>query len=301
MSLLIYSFVIFLVLSLFDGKGCDSFKLPESFLGTWRGERGDYNILGPHGEDYIFSISKTSSQDYMLMNNHLYDEFETVFGWQRFYLQNNLDDDNAFMFYCGALNNFSNFAEQTGSLRLNGFNVSKLTDSSVTFCFDTDLQGAMGITNPFKNGCQYCACSNWTLSWDESKKVLQSQLTMSGSKHLWVDLTKIGPSPVVTDDEMPLHGTNFSCEFNYGGRDSAPVKRDYDLIETKEGNSVIDTNCPYLQKQNSLREMNIKNEEIISASVLQKQSKWKAENILTASNHQIYEHCYELNQYSGYG
>jgi len=54
------------------------------------------------------------------------------------------------------------------------------------------------------------------------------------SKHMWAELKKIGPPPKVEAGYMPGHGSNFSCEFSEGGRDSTAVNRTW-LSDTHHG------------------------------------------------------------------
>jgi len=171
-------------------------------------------------------------------------------GYQRFYVEGS-GSTLGTLWYCGSLKNFSDSpAEQTGGARLNAFKPVVLPSSSdlnVTFCLDSTDKQVMGPAdmNPFMKGCITCDCANWTIAYDPARDILVSQMSMSGSdghthsKHMWAELKKIGPTPVVEAGYMPGHGSNFSCEFSEGGRDSTAVDRSW-LAKTSHGFPVSD-------------------------------------------------------------
>ena len=161
-----------------------------------------------------------------------------MIGYQRFYVEGTGSTAGT-LWYCGSLSNYSDStAEQTGSARLNAFKpvvFPSSSDLNVTFCLDStdkDVMGPLDL-NPFMKGCVTCDCANWTLSYNPATEILSSQMSMSGSeghthsKHMWAEMRKIAPPPVVEDSYMPGHGANFSCEFEAGGRDSVPVEREW--------------------------------------------------------------------------
>lgn len=212
----------------------EEFVLPDSFLGTWMGTP-EYNIIGPYHNPYVFSVSRTEAGDYMLEANLYYDQVTTNMGWQRFYVQG-YGESAGTLHYCGSLSHFSNVVENSGELRLNGFLAQRpyptRASSAVTFCLDSNNPDVMGATNPFKAECKGCGCANFTLfsnpdpSERDREPILSLRVAMSGSsKHLSVDMRRVGAAPEVADGDMALHGEDFSCEFHDGGRDTTPVQR----------------------------------------------------------------------------
>lgn len=207
-----------------------NFSLPESFLGLWIGTP-QFNALGPFSNIYAFSISKSPAGDYLMEDNIAYDNGKI--GYQRFYVEG-YGDTAGSMWYCGAFYNYTNYVEQAGSSRLNGFKATAAADNSVTFCLDTSNKNVTGSplhANTFKKDCVSCECANWTLVYNPENEILSSQMSMSGSdghtpsKHLWVELKRHADGPSVSDDDMPPHGGQFTCDFSEGGRDSEPVDR----------------------------------------------------------------------------
>lgn len=182
----------------------ESFILPKAFEGLWRGQ-ASRNIIGPFTPNsFEFAISKAPNGDYLFEDNLLYDH--AMIGYQRFYVEGTGPTAGT-LWYCGALSNFSNAVEQTGTNSFKPLVFPLPTDSSVTFCLDSDSKETMGFYNPFRKGCTSCDCSNWTLTHNPQDDTLALQVTMSGqevgSYHLSAELTRAGPAPVITDADMP--------------------------------------------------------------------------------------------------
>ena len=225
-------FVLFLAIVCCEHVNGVSFALPAQFQGLWAGTP-DFNIMGPLSS-YLFSISQSPDGDYLFENNLVYGRQKM--GYQRFYVEGSGSTAGT-LWYCGSLTNFSDSpAEQTGSSRLNAFKpvlFPSTSELNVTYCLDSTDKDVMGKAdlNPFQKGCITCDCANWTIAYDPDREVLISQMSMSGSdghthsKHMWAELKKIGPPPKVEAGYMPGHGSNFSCEFSEGGRDSTAVNR----------------------------------------------------------------------------
>jgi hypothetical protein len=227
-----------------------AFTFPKGFEGLWMGTPL-FNMLGEWDKgSYIFSISRAPNGDYLMENNLIYDDWQ-ITGYQRFYVEG-YGDTSGTLWYCGSLSNFSNVEEQTGSGRLNRFFPLMISESVVTFCLDSKSENVMGPTNPFKFGCSECSCSNWTLAYNDSSDVLISQLSMSGSeghtnsKHLWIELRRIGQAPEITNDQVPDHGADFSCDFSEGGRDSNPINRSKSIL-FPDAENVIPSGCPFFR------------------------------------------------------
>lgn len=239
------------------------FALPETFLGLWEGVPS-FSMLGPWTQQhpFQFSISQTTFLDYVFENQL---NFEGVdMGWQRFYVAANDDSatDNGILagdlHYCGWLNEFTATSELTGANppRYNRFNLESQTESSVTFCYDSDDIGAFEMDinrfvhlnmNPFMSGCSRCDCANWTITRNEETDTLTSFLQMSGgeghthSYHLLVELTRAGPPPV--HNESLVYGSG--CDFT--GKDAQPVEPvdEDDLVEAKR----FSGGCPFLSQR----------------------------------------------------
>jgi hypothetical protein len=233
-----------------------SFALPDEFVGLWRGGP-QFNVLGPLGEeDYTFSISKSAAGDYLFENNVVYDAAYS--GYQRFYVEG-YGETAGSLWYCGVLKHYMPFDAQTGDGRLNGFRSVAQTTSTVTFCLDTDNPKVLdGYQNPFQAGCKHCDCANWTIAYDASTDSLSSELSMSGaeghthSKHMWAELHRAGSAPAIDDADLPLHGSEFSCEFEQGGRDSVPVTRQgAGAGADGRGGDPRGAGCPHLQRLRS--------------------------------------------------
>lgn len=294
------------------------FVLPKSFQGTWAGSPA-YNVLGPL-RTYFFSISESPDGDYLFENNLVYDSL--MIGYQRFYIEGSGSTAGT-LWYCGSLSNFSDSsAEQTGSVRLNGFKPIKFPtykDLNVTFCLDSDNNDVMGTAdlNPFMKGCITCDCANWTLSYDPTTETLHTQMSMSGaeghthSKHLWAELKKIGPAPKVDDAYMPGHGANFSCDFSDGGRDSVPVEREWNrsgynnkkLLDPEADSPVVvsasssatSRGCPFSRHKKPTGNQPSHLEKASSLAPLRNDNA-----TLTRSYGKGFAHCYTLNQRSGF-
>jgi len=214
-----------------------AFSLPEAFLGRWVG-LPLFSMLGPFTTPYSFSISQIPSGDYLLENEIIVDGEDM--GWQRFYVAANSDNDTDLgidpgdLHYCGWLNEFTSYAEQTGGSppRYNRFNLEEVTENSVTFCYDSDDVGAFQMQvdrfthldmNPFQYGCERCSCANWTITLDNETDTLTSSLQMgageghSNSRHLFVELSRTGNPPV--HDSSHVYGSG--CDFS--GKDGRPV------------------------------------------------------------------------------
>lgn len=182
-------------------------------------------------------------------------------GFQRFYVSSTPDPsiDNGILagdlHYCGWLDKFTESSELTGSSppRYNRFNLESQTENSLTFCYDSDDAGAMETSvnrfyklnmNPFMEGCSRCDCANWTITHNPEEDTLKSFLQMSGgenhshSKHLMVDLERVGPPPV--HDETLVYGSG--CDFT--GKDRKPVEP----VEVKK------SGCPFLSQHLKVQE-----------------------------------------------
>jgi hypothetical protein len=280
-----------------------SFALPDEFEGTWFGTP-EFNIMGPL-QSYLFSISKTPGGDYLFEINLHYDTL--MIGYQRFYVEG-YGETAGTLWYCGKLSNFSDStAEETGGARPNTFLPvlsQPSSNTTVTFCLDSSDKAVMGGAldlNPFMKGCSSCDCANWTLSYDTNSGHLLTQLSMGGSeghthsKHLWGELKKVGPPPVVNDSYMPGHGSNFSCNFTTGGRDSVPVDRTWKSHHgTPAGGSLTagsaSSGCPFARLFGT------------SAAATSSLEAATQNKIPTATPRRLrpYDHCYTLNARSGY-
>ncbi|GMH65903.1 hypothetical protein TrST_g7993 [Triparma strigata] len=251
-----------------------AFSLPETFLGIWEGTP-TFSMLGPwtqQDKPFQFSISQIpTSLDYIFENEL---NFEGVdMGWQRFYVaaNDNSTTDNGILagdlHYCGWLDDFTATSQLTGANppRYNRFNLESQTESSVTFCYDSDDIGAFEMDinrfvhlnmNPFMSGCSRCDCANWTITHNEETDTLTSLLQMSGgeghthSKHLLVELARAGPPPV--HDESLVYGSG--CDFS--GKDSQPVNpvNDVDVVEAKRSS----TGCPFLSQRSKAQKSQLK-------------------------------------------
>jgi hypothetical protein len=220
----------------------------------------------------------------------VYDEVQI--GFQRFYVEGTGDTAGS-LWYCGQLYNFSDGVEATGQGRLNLFKVQPMVSlqQRVTFCLDSSKQEVMGPSNPFKLGCDYCDCANWTLFYDDISGKLTSQLSMSGfsdgSRHLWVEMTRIGDAPVISNSDVAGHGANFSCDFSEpDGRDSDPVDRN-PLINKASG-----TGCPMLTN------LGARSSSTDEHKKLPRQKTFIAESSVTSTkqhNQQQLQYCYVLN------
>lgn len=301
-----------------------TFRLPDEFLGLWNGAPS-FSVFGPFiPNSYTFGISMAPNGDYLLQNNILYDGEDS--GYQRFYLEGTGSTAGE-LWYCGKLIHFSDYTEITGDSRLNLFKPltsAPSSDLSVTFCLDSTNPEVM-TNNPFKLGCETCDCANWTFSYNPDTEILLSELSMSGSdghthsKHIWAELTKIGPAPIVNDEDMPGHGNDFSCEFEDGGRDSVPVDFYHSTDkenkkDTREGgnhnslssaqaistSALFKSGCPMATRL--LRRAATPTSRADTASS-------KKHSFLKPSNHEFlkrdgedrqYQHCYVLNDLSDF-
>jgi len=313
------------------------FELPRVFEGTWNGAP-DFAALGPIS-NYTFSIAQSSNGDYLMENNLNYDGL--LMGYQRFYVEG-IGSTAGSLWYCGSLSHYADETELAGVLRLEGLKAMTFpvvdTDLNVTFCLDSDNPDVMGEgnDNPFKLGCTFCDCANWTLSYDPATDTLNSQMSMSGadghthSKHMWANLRRVGPAPIVNDADMPPHGDDFACDFGDGGRDSEPVEREYPTSGTVKDTPSIDSThhrgrrsgCPFAQ--NKLRVLDSRTGQPRSNSndidTLETTTKKKSTNQQIARNKRVgvaesrgsasfkrngtsatssYEHCYTINSRVG--
>lgn len=197
-SLAIFSFVIN------NSNGADDFILPAAFEGLWRGSPS-VGVIGPFSPDsFEFAITKAPNGDYLLEDNLLFDG--AVIGYQRFYVEG-IGKTAGTLWYCGALSNFSNAEEDTGTNSFLPLTFPSASDSTVTFCLDSSSKLVMNPYNPFKEGCLTCDCANWTLSHNAQEDSLSLHVIMSGqsvgSNHLMSYLKRIGPPPVIQDSDMP--------------------------------------------------------------------------------------------------
>eukprot|EP01031_Cornospumella_fuschlensis_P024943 gene24941-30136_t len=267
------------------------FVLPKTFEGLWKGQ-ASRNIIGPL-DSFEFAISRSPNGDYLFEDNLLYDN--VMIGYQRFYVEGTGSTAGT-LWYCGALSNFSNSVEQTGTNAFKPLVFPLPTDSSVTFCLDSDNPDTMGFYNPFRKGCTACECSNWTITHNPADDSLALQVMMSGqelgSYHLWADLTRIGPAPVISDADMPGHGSNFSCEFTAPGRDSVPVvfpnttKNDRlapNKPPQRESQASLGSGCPFMKKR-------------LMAGQEASSNGSNSNGHMTKSS---YDHCYVLNSVVG--
>jgi hypothetical protein len=257
-------------------------------------------MFGPYSANhYLFSISQSLNGDYLLENNIIYDEFIHM-GYQRFYVEGGSSDTASSLWYCGKLTNYSDFIEITGDERLNGFKAvsfPSLEDTSVTFCLDTDNPDVVSYFSPFKAGCTHCDCANWTIAIDKDTDTLVSQLSMSGSeghthsKHMWVTLHRTGPAPVVSDEDMPGHGADFSCNFEENGRDSEPVDRGNSPLRMSHEQLVAQASsgggCPHMKRLMKPESMTPS-----PSSSVEKAPQFKFSD--------SYDHCYVINAYTDY-
>ena len=256
------------------------FVLPSAFLGTWQGTP-DFNVLGPgFGTNiYHLGVAQAPSGDYFIENNLLYDGVDM--GHQRFYIEGS--DNPGLLWYCGYLIDFpaNNGTELAGAFRADALVAMDLTETSVTFCIDSDSPDTMASGNPYQLGCTFCDCGNWTMSYNAATDTLSSQMSMAGapththSKHLWIELTRSSSTPPPVPANMPGHGSDFSCDFSEiggpTGRDSAPV---------------VLSGCPFMAAKKSA---------VLAATGLSERAKRSQGAGATA-----YEHCYVLNKFSDY-
>jgi hypothetical protein len=277
--------------------GVDSFVLPTSFLGLWKGGP-EYNIIGPFAPNsFEFGISQAPNGDYLFEDNLLYDD--VMIGYQRFYVEGSGATAGT-LWYCGNLSHFANADEITSTNSFKPYTFPKSTDLSVTFCLDSDSPVVMNPFNPFKKDCTHCDCANWTLAYEPTTDTLQLQMTMSGfstvgSYHLWAELSRIGAAPVITDNDVAGHGSNFSCDFSEGGRDNNPVifpdnnHLKARLISVEESKNSLEGHrvppkggCPFMAKQ------------------MLRPAPETPSSVEKPSAPTSYQHCYTLNSQADY-
>jgi hypothetical protein len=71
---------------------------------------------------------------------------------------------------------------------------------------------------------------------------------------MYANLTRIGDGPNITNDDVAGHGSNFSCEFYENGRDSAPVRRNFEANTEASSSEISRTHthpCPFHRIQKS--------------------------------------------------
>ena len=298
-------FVLFLTLTFFIVcKADDKFVIPIAFQGLWS-EFIEYSSLGP-GNPYVFSISEAPNGDYLFENNLIYDS--AAVGYQRFYVEGTGSTSGS-LWYCGALSNFSDNVEETGgSFRVNLLipqQFPSANDTVLIFCLDSDDPNVMnGGQNPFKFGCQTCDCLSWTLTYNPESDQLTSHLVMAGvddgSTHLLVTMDRTGDAPVVTNEQMAPHGSEFSCEFEDGGRDSEAIDRDGSgrdntrkiFVKQDTTVKVSTSKCPFQHKITVKSDINIRNELNID------KSKTNEKRSLTGET--SHDYCYNLNNASDF-
>jgi len=173
-----------------------------------------------------------------------------------------------------------------------------LENETVSFCLDSSLSANSMLA--FPTDCSYCGCGNWTINFDGNSDRLVSQLSVAGSQHLFVELKRIGEAPTISDSDMPGHGSNFSCEFEDGGRDSVPVDRNVtNLLKILGG-----IGCPHMTTTMSRKFRNETADAL--AAALSDQSLFDVKALSTkagGNKNNIgvnFTHCYVLNEYSGY-
>jgi len=269
-----------------------AFTFPSAFEGLWVGQP-EFTPMGPWTNDnpYEFSISKVSNGDYLMEVN--LDPNDILSGWQRFYIEGD-SDSPGLLWYCGVLNNYVNASEDAGR---DYFILQTQSDTSITWCLDTDSDSLLNEqSSPFPSACRLCDCANWTISLIQNDTVsggyyLSSNLQMAGaenhthSKHLSVDMTLIGPPPIIDETNWPEHGSNFSCDFN--DRDNQPIDRS---SPEQDINMKKKTGCVFMNQKKSNHENTKKTSE---------------KTIDTKTDHNQgddddYTYCYTLNQYLDY-
>jgi hypothetical protein len=274
-----------------------AFALPDAFLGTWVGEP-EFNIIGPYAEDsYTFLISKSPKGDYLFSNNIFYDS-ESI-GYQRFYVEG-YGETAGNLWYCGNISHYFDGYGVTGDGRLNGYKAVSYSAEAATFCLDTDNPEVLaGFNNPFQSLCSGCDCSNWTIAYDAASDTLSTQLSMGAaegethSKHLWSTLTRTGPAAEISDEEMPGHGEDFSCDFSDGGRDTAPI----------DAEDPLKSGCPFF-KHTRGRPLTMGStphaHPPAAPAAATTTTAATAATAAIAASATTYEHCYVLNELTGY-